>query len=63
MNRGRIKEIAHNKLTEADRLALANLLVKAGYSVRIGREKEGSKSTYRHFVEFWSDRATGGETT
>ena len=34
-----------------DRLALATLLVKAGYSVRIGKEKTEGKSTTITFIE------------
>lgn len=46
---------------EEDRLALCGLLVKAGYSVRIGRSavrgKEGSKNTpMEYFVEYWEDQ-------
>lgn len=46
---------------EEDRLALANLLVKAGYSVRIGRApiagSEGKKNaTQEYFVEYWEDK-------
>lgn len=31
-------------LTSADWLELAKLLIKAGYTVRIGREKQGNKT-------------------
>lgn len=41
------------KLNEADRLQLATLLIKAGYSVRIGKEKPPGKTNYVTFVEFW----------
>jgi hypothetical protein len=37
---------------EADRLELARLLIKMGYTVRVDREKIGSKDVYRHFVEY-----------
>jgi hypothetical protein len=39
---------------EQDRLALAALLVKMGYTVRIGKEKrsEGKSTIYTHFVEY-----------
>jgi len=36
-------------LTPAERLQLATLLVKAGFTVRMGKTKEGSK--YVSFVE------------
>ena len=52
-------------LTPAERLQLATLLIKAGFTVRIGKVKEGSK--YVSFVEAesgvsgrWS--VTTGET-
>lgn len=37
-------------LNEADRLELARLLIKAGYTVRIGSEKP--KGTNIYYVEF-----------
>lgn len=40
-----------------DRLALATLLVKAGYSVRIGKEKSEGKSTTITFIEYWEEGA------
>ena len=41
-------------LNEADRLQLGTLLLKAGYTVRLGREKQpGNRSTsYTYFVEY-----------
>ena len=38
-------------LNEEDRLQIARLLIKAGYSVRIGKEKQDGKSTI--CIEFW----------
>lgn len=40
-----------------DRLQLATLLIKAGYSVRIGKEKTEGKSTTTTFVEYWEEGA------
>ena len=37
---------------ENDRLALATLLIKLGYKVRIGKEKKEGKSTYIYFIEY-----------
>lgn len=52
----RIYEQKGAKLSEDDRLRLAQLLVKAGYTVRIGKEKPNpNKNTYVHFVEFLED--------
>lgn len=49
----RIYEQKAVKLTEADWLELAQLQIKAGYTVRKGREKKNPKSNaYTHFVEF-----------
>lgn len=39
-----IKTQPGGNLTDADRLELAKLLIKAGYAVRIRAEKIGSKS-------------------
>ena len=36
-----------------DRLNIATLLIKAGYSVRIGKEK--IKSSIIYFIEFWEE--------
>ena len=46
----RITSQRNNALNEADRLAIAQLLVKAGYTVRIGVEKVNGKSIY--YVEY-----------
>lgn len=43
-------------LNESDRLALCNLLVKAGYTVRIGKEKQQGKNTYDRFIEYWEEK-------
>jgi hypothetical protein len=46
-------------LNEADRLAIAALLIKAGYAVRLGREKPADKknSAYVYFVEYWEENS------
>lgn len=36
-----------------DRMALAAVLIKNGYTVRMSREKQGNKTIY--FVEYWRD--------
>ena len=43
-----------DKLNEADRLTLAAMLVKAGFTVKIGRSKK-EKTGYRYYVELKSD--------
>lgn len=48
----RIYSVKHGSLNENDRLDLARLLVKAGYTVRLGREKPKKGSTWVYFVEY-----------
>lgn len=49
----RIYEQKHGSMNESDRLALATLLIKAGYTVRIGRERPpGKQSGWVHYVEY-----------
>ncbi|MCL2563114.1 MAG: resolvase [Oscillospiraceae bacterium] len=45
----------HGAMTEADRLQVATLLIKAGYTARIGRERPAGKDsgTYIYYVEYW----------
>lgn len=47
---------------EEDRLQLSSLLVKAGYSVRIGRaavkgKESKANAQMEYFVEFWEEDA------
>lgn len=55
MPRKRIYSVKNNALNEQDRLALANLLIKAGYTVKIGIEKKPGSKVNVKFVEFWED--------
>lgn len=48
----KIENVKSGGLNEADRLEIARLLIKAGYTVRIGKEKPGNSRTYSHFVEY-----------
>ena len=50
-NRGKILPPDTTGLNKEDRLALATLLIKAGYTVRIKKEKNGN--TTRTVVEYW----------
>ena len=43
------------KLNDDDRQALAALLIKAGYTVRIGKERQGTKGAYTYFIEYWKE--------
>lgn len=47
----KIKPQKHNALNEQDRLELARLLIKAGYKVSIGTEKNGNKAAVP-YVEY-----------
>lgn len=48
----KIENVKSGGLNEADRLEIARLLLKAGYTVRLGKEKPGNSRTYSHFVEY-----------
>lgn len=52
----KIKIIAprNNGLNEAERLELGKLLIKAGYTVRVGSETKNGRTVY--FVEFWEEQ-------
>lgn len=53
----RIYSQRHNSLNEEDRLELARLLVKAGYVVRLGRERPAGNTTgaFKYYVEYWEE--------
>lgn len=55
MTRQRIKVLKGRSLTDAERLELCRLLIKAGYAAKIGKEKKDGKNTYEHYIEFWED--------
>lgn len=42
-----------SEVDKNERLELCRLLVKAGYTVRIGRERRGSQNKYYYYVEYW----------
>lgn len=48
----RIYAKKYGKMDESDRLALVTLLAKAGYKVRLGREKTGDSKPWVYFVEY-----------
>lgn len=50
----RIHPQKNGSLTESERLDIARLLVKAGYTVRIGKEKPANKpnGAYVFYIEF-----------
>nr|WP_275061643.1 resolvase [Diplocloster agilis] len=39
-------------MTEDEKLKLARLLVKAGYTVRVGKFKPEGKTVYVHYIEY-----------
>lgn len=49
----KIYPLKNGNLNETERLEIARLLIKAGYTVRLGKEKPAGKSTVVHFVEYW----------
>lgn len=55
MQRQRIYSVKNNSLNDADRLEIAKFLVKAGYSVRLGKEVIPGKKQNRLFIEFWEE--------
>lgn len=55
MPKQRIYSVKEKGLSEMERLDLARLLIKAGYTVRVGREKIAGKNTWIYFVEYWEE--------
>ena len=43
----------NQSLREEEWLEMARLLIKAGYTVRIGKEKPEGKSQAVKFIEYW----------
>lgn len=52
--RQRIKNLLF-KLNDEDRNTLVCLIAKAGYSVRIGKERPEGRRQTQYFVEFWEE--------
>lgn len=52
--RQRIKNLLF-KLNDEDRNTLICLIAKAGYSVRIGKERPEGRGQTQYFVEFWEE--------
>lgn len=46
-------------LKRIDRLTISGFLVKAGYTVRLGKEKLPGKNTHIHFIEYFGDNDNG----
>ncbi len=49
------------KLNDDDRNNLVCLLAKAGYAVKIGKERPGGKGQTMYYVEFWEEGGTDSE--
>lgn len=43
------------KLNDSDRQTICTYLVKAGYTVRIGKEKPEGKKSPVYFIEYWEE--------
>lgn len=54
MERNRLLPPKRNGWNEEERLRLAALLIKAGFTVRIGKEKRGNATEY--FIEYWEEK-------
>lgn len=53
----RIYSVKQGSLNESERLEIARLLIKAGYTVKLDREKRNqNSSTYTYFIEFLEDK-------
>ena len=52
--RHKIKNLLQ-KLNDDGRNTLCCLLVKAGYAVRIGKERSGEKGQTMYFIEYWEE--------
>ena len=44
------------KVNEADRLQLASLLIKFGYTVRVGKERKDGEKANTYFVAYTGDK-------
>lgn len=51
----RIYQQKDAKTNDADRLALAQLLIKFGYTVRIGKERKDGKSQTVYYIAYATD--------
>lgn len=58
MERQRIYAQKTSSLNENERLEVARLLIKAGYAVKIKKEKKDGRSAINYVVEFWTEEAT-----
>lgn len=55
MEQSRTRIWIKGKCTEEDRLAVATVLVRSGYTVRIGREKRNGEKSMTYYVEYFEE--------
>lgn len=55
IQRQRIENTARQELNDEDRLELCRLLIKAGYTVRLVKEKPEGKNRYEKYIEYWKE--------
>ena len=55
----KITNLRHGDMTRAEMLQLLSLLAKAGYAVKMGRERPPGKDSgaWIHYVEYWDGNA------
>lgn len=49
-----INTLELSKLSEVERLEIGTALLKAGYTVRLKKEKTATRS-YNYFIQYWKD--------
>lgn len=54
MEKNKIIAPKQNSLNDNERLEIARLLLKAGFTVRIGKEKRGNSTV--SVIEFWEEK-------
>ena len=54
MERTRITPPKYNSLNDSEKLEIARLLIKAGYTVRIVKEKKGNSTVSA--IEYWEEK-------
>lgn len=46
-------ENGFGSITEAEQIAMCQLLIKAGYTVKRERERKASGNKYIYYIEYW----------
>ena len=42
-----------SEINKEERITLCGLLIKAGYTARIDRERKGTQNKYVYYIEYW----------